>query len=225
MWFLWDWHIACCAAGRLQLWDSVWFFLTLSLSLSLVHIFVWIFALRAPALATCPLPRPLLFFIPCPLLSGLVCASSHSPLDLCIAVPSSKSLHVLSSSTSGSQPQGHPLRVPPCPSVCRAHSPLSTPCLLSSSCLAILKTPCFVWFCCLSVSHTSVECQVFENKHFVLFTIMSPQHLAQYWCHSVCTWVPAVGLNCFCGCTWPSPASSSMLFLPCEFTAPKSPQV
>ena len=37
----------------------------------------------------------------------------------------------------------------------------------------------FCLVCCLSVSLASVECQVFENKHFVLFTVMSPQHLAQ----------------------------------------------
>lgn len=110
---------------------------------------------------------------------GLIYASSRSPLEPCMAIPSTKSLHILSSSTSRSQPQGHPLRVPPCPSVSRTHLPFSTHCLLSSSRLAVLKAPCFVWFCCLSVSLTSVECQVFENKHFVLFTVMSPQHLAQ----------------------------------------------
>lgn len=84
---------------------------------------------------------------------GPIYASSRPSLDPCMAIPSTKSLHVLSSSTSRSQPQAHPLRVPPCPSVSRTHSPFSTPCLLSSSPLAVLQAPCFVWFAvCLSPS-------------------------------------------------------------------------
>lgn len=138
-----------------------------------------------------------------------ICPAWHPAVDLCTAIPSAKSLHVLSSSTSRSQSQGHLLRGPPCPSVSRTHSPFSTPCLLSSSCLAVLRAFWFVWFYCSSVSLTSVECQVSENKDFLLFATVSPQHLERSWRHGMRAWAAAVGLKYFCGCAWPFPASCS----------------
>lgn len=121
--------------------------------------------------------------------------------SLCNAVSSAQDLPVSPLHHPDPHSVSPPPRDPPCQPVSGTHSPFSTPCFLSSSCLAVLKS---ILFILLFVHIPHFRMSSLWEQGFVFFTIMSPQHLEQSWCHRMCPWVPAVD------CT--VPGASLLLF-------------